>query len=107
MDRLVHAFVGCEKLQEHMRFLLAKGGSSEKRGIIESMRNDIVNAAKAQMRFAEQWINNERLVQHRLRHRRTGASHEPPRLQDSLTGWFGRDAAGVSSEESSSMLSPP
>ena len=26
MDRLVHAFVGCEKLQEHMRFLLAKGG---------------------------------------------------------------------------------
>ena len=23
MDRLVHAFVGCEKLQEHMRFLLA------------------------------------------------------------------------------------
>lgn len=33
--------------------------SSEKRGIIESMRNDIVNAAKAQMRFAEQWINND------------------------------------------------
>ena len=26
MDRLVHAFMGCEKLQEHMRFLLAKGG---------------------------------------------------------------------------------
>jgi len=23
------------------------------------MRNDIVNAAKAQMRFAEQWIDND------------------------------------------------
>lgn len=26
MDRLERAFTGCEKLQEHMRFLLAKGG---------------------------------------------------------------------------------
>ena len=26
MDRLERAFVGCEKLQQHMRFLLAKGG---------------------------------------------------------------------------------
>lgn len=33
--------------------------SSEKRGIIDSMRDDIVNAAKAQMQFAEQWINND------------------------------------------------
>lgn len=33
--------------------------SSEKGEIIESMRDDIVNAAKTQMRFAEQWINND------------------------------------------------
>ena len=31
--------------------------SSEKKGIIEFMRDDIVNAAKSQMQFAEQWIN--------------------------------------------------
>lgn len=33
--------------------------SSEKRGIIESMHDDIVNTAKAQMQFAKQWINND------------------------------------------------
>lgn len=32
--------------------------SSEKKGIIEFMRDDIVNAAKSQMQFAERWINN-------------------------------------------------
>ena len=26
MERLEQAFLGCEKLQEHMRFLLSKGG---------------------------------------------------------------------------------
>ena len=26
MDRLERAFLGCEKLQEHMRLLLTKGG---------------------------------------------------------------------------------
>lgn len=31
--------------------------SSEKRRIIEFMRDDIVNAVKAQMQFVEQWIN--------------------------------------------------
>ena len=33
--------------------------SSEKKGIIEFMRDDIVNAAKSQMQFAEQWIDND------------------------------------------------
>ena len=33
--------------------------SSEIREIIESMRNDIVYTAKAQMQFAEQWIDND------------------------------------------------
>lgn len=33
--------------------------SSEKKGIIEFMRDDIVNAAKSQMQFAERWINND------------------------------------------------
>lgn len=30
---------------------------SEKKKILESMRDDIVNDAKAQMQFAEQWID--------------------------------------------------
>lgn len=33
--------------------------SSEKKGMIEFMRDDIVNAAKSQMQFAEQWIDND------------------------------------------------
>lgn len=33
--------------------------NSEIKRILESMNADIVNAAKAQMQFAEQWIDND------------------------------------------------